>query len=85
MLDRLYAGAGGPAQTATFPQLDPTTWNGMDLGYKRRDDGFNFEFQGESREGTLIGQYKSSGVRPHFTKRAAYFGLERALQQAMLT
>jgi hypothetical protein len=23
-------------------------------------------------------------VRPHFSKRAAYFGLERALQQAMM-
>jgi hypothetical protein len=24
-------------------------------------------------------------VRPHFAKRAAYFGLDRALQQAMMT
>jgi pilus assembly protein CpaF len=58
---------------------------GMEGEVITTQDLFNFEFQGESREGTLIGQYKSSGVRPHFTKRAAYFGLERALQQAMLT
>jgi pilus assembly protein CpaF len=58
---------------------------GMEGEVVTTQDLFNFEFQGESREGTLIGQYKSSGVRPHFTKRAAYFGLERALQQAMMT
>jgi pilus assembly protein CpaF len=58
---------------------------GMEGEVITTQDLFSFEFQGESREGTLIGQYKSTGVRPHFTKRAAYFGLERALQQAMLT
>jgi pilus assembly protein CpaF len=58
---------------------------GMEGEVITTQDLFTFEFQGESREGTLIGQYKSSGVRPHFTKRAAYFGLERALQQAMMT
>ncbi|HEX5078633.1 MAG TPA: CpaF family protein [Geminicoccaceae bacterium] len=58
---------------------------GMEGEVITTQDLFSFEFQGESREGTLIGQYKSSGVRPHFTKRAAYFGLERALQQAMMT
>ena len=31
-----------------------------------------------------MGMYKSSGVRPHFIKRAAYFGLDRPLQQAMM-
>jgi pilus assembly protein CpaF len=58
---------------------------GMEGEVITTQDLFCFEFEGESREGTLIGQYKSSGVRPHFTKRAAYFGLERALQQAMMT
>jgi pilus assembly protein CpaF len=58
---------------------------GMEGEVITTQDLFSFDFQGESREGTLIGQYKSSGVRPHFTKRAAYFGLERALQQAMMT
>jgi pilus assembly protein CpaF len=58
---------------------------GMEGEVVTTQDLFTFEFQGESRDGTLIGQYKSSGVRPHFTKRAAYFGLERALQQAMMS
>jgi pilus assembly protein CpaF len=58
---------------------------GMEGEVITTQDLFTFEFQGENRDGTLIGQFKSSGVRPHFTKRAAYFGLERALQQAMMT
>jgi pilus assembly protein CpaF len=57
---------------------------GMEGEVVTTQDLFTFEFQGENRDGTLIGQFKSSGVRPHFTKRAAYFGLERALQQAMM-
>ena len=40
-----YAGAGSSTQTATFPRLDPNTWNSLDEGYKRRDDGFSFEWQ----------------------------------------
>ena len=47
-------------------------------------DLFSYEYEGENRDGTLKGQYKSSGVRPHFTKRAAYYGLDRPLQQAMM-
>jgi pilus assembly protein CpaF len=58
---------------------------GMEGEVITTQDLFTFDFQGENRDGTLIGQFKSSGVRPHFTKRAAYFGLDRALQQAMLT
>lgn len=57
---------------------------GMEGEVVTTQDLFNFDYQGENRDGTLIGQYKSSGVRPHFSKRAAYFGLERALQQAMM-
>src|ERR687891_2028275 len=57
---------------------------GMEGEVITTQDLFTFEFQGESREGTLIGHFKSSGVRPHFSKRAAYFGLDRALQQAMM-
>jgi hypothetical protein len=43
-----YTGAGSNAHRATFPQLDPNTWNTLDSGYKRRDDGGFFEFQGVS-------------------------------------
>lgn len=41
-----YAGAGGSSNTATFPQLTPSTWNSLDIAYKRRDDGGTFEWQG---------------------------------------
>ncbi|APV50608.1 hypothetical protein BWI17_13465 [Betaproteobacteria bacterium GR16-43] len=40
-----YAGAGSTVQTATFPRVDPAAWNSLDEGYKRRDDGFSFEWQ----------------------------------------
>ena len=44
-----YAGAGSTANTASgFPLLDSATWNTVDAGYKRRDDGGYFEFQGAS-------------------------------------
>lgn len=46
-------------------------------------DLYNFEYQGENRDGTLLGSFRSSQVRPYFAKRAAYFGLERALLAAM--
>jgi pilus assembly protein CpaF len=42
-------------------------------------DLFTFEFQGEDERGKLRGNFRSSGVRPHFTPRAEYFGLGQAL------
>ncbi|NJO36387.1 MAG: CpaF family protein [Rhizobiales bacterium] len=58
---------------------------GMEGDVITTQDLFTFEYEGENRDGTLKGQYKSSGVRPHFIKRAAYFGLDRPLQQAMMS
>jgi pilus assembly protein CpaF len=58
---------------------------GMEGEVVTTQDLFTFEYQGENRDGTLLGQFNSTGVRPHFSKRAAYFGLDRALQQAMMT
>jgi MtrB/PioB family decaheme-associated outer membrane protein len=40
-----YNGAGTATQRTTFPRLDPSTWNPLELGYKRRDDGVMFEYQ----------------------------------------
>jgi len=57
---------------------------GMEGDIVTTQDLFTYEYEGENRDGTLKGQYKSSGVRPHFIKRAAYFGLDRPLQQAMM-
>ncbi len=44
---------------------------------------FTYEFQGEGKDGLLLGSYKSSGLRPHFTPKAAYFSLDKPLLEAM--
>lgn len=46
-------------------------------------DLYTFVFQGEDENGRLIGEFKSTGLRPNFCKQAAYFGLEKALLDAM--
>jgi MtrB/PioB family decaheme-associated outer membrane protein len=40
-----YAGIGTPVITATFPNLNPATWNGFDHSYRRRDWGGMAEWQ----------------------------------------
>jgi len=44
---------------------------------------FTFEFEGEGSDGKLTGRFKPSGLRPHFAVKAAYFGLERPLMEAL--
>jgi pilus assembly protein CpaF len=44
---------------------------------------FAFHFEGEQPDGRLKGRFESSGLRPHFTQRAEYYGLDRALLEAM--
>ncbi len=44
---------------------------------------FTFEFEGEGADGKLRGSFRSSGLRPAFLQRAEYFGLGRALLEAM--
>lgn len=56
---------------------------GMEGDVITTQDLFKYEFTGEDADGKLIGEFKSSGVRPHFLPRAAYFGLERALLEVM--
>jgi pilus assembly protein CpaF len=46
-------------------------------------DLFHFEFQGEDEKGRLVGEFKSTGLRPHFIQTAAYYGLDKALLEAM--
>jgi MtrB/PioB family decaheme-associated outer membrane protein len=41
-----FAGAGSDFLSATFPQPDPSTWNPVNIGYKRTDNGGFFEWQG---------------------------------------
>lgn len=56
---------------------------GMEGDIITTQDLFTFEFTGEDRTGRLIGTYKSLGLRPHFLPRAKYFGLDRALMEAV--
>lgn len=46
-------------------------------------DLYHYEYQGEDDHGVLIGDFVSTGLRPHFTQRAAYFGLEQALLETI--
>ncbi len=44
---------------------------------------FTYQFQGETGEGKLRGTFQSTGIRPAFLPRAEYFGLDRALIEAI--
>jgi len=46
-------------------------------------DLFTYEFKGETADGKLSGAFKSSGLRPHFLPRAAYYGLDKVLMETM--
>jgi pilus assembly protein CpaF len=46
-------------------------------------DLFTFEFTGEDERGRLKGNFRSAGVRPHFTPRAEYYGLGQALLEVV--
>ncbi len=56
---------------------------GMEEDVITMQDLFWYEYQGEDKGGRLIGDFKSSGLRPHFAPRAAYFGLDKMLIGAM--
>ncbi len=44
---------------------------------------FSYKFEGEGADGKLRGSFESSGLRPHFTPRAEYYGLDRLLLEAL--
>lgn len=56
---------------------------GMEGDVVTTQDLFTFEFEGEDAEGNLFGRFKSTGLRPAFSDRAKYFGLDKALLEAM--
>ena len=56
---------------------------GMEGDVITMQDLFSYEYESEDEDGKLIGTYKSHGIRPHFAPKAAYFGLERALLEAI--
>ncbi|MDV7340373.1 CpaF family protein [Terasakiella sp. A23] len=56
---------------------------GMEGEIITTQDLFKYEFDGEDANGKLTGRYVSTGLRPVFMDRAEYFGLGRALMEAM--
>lgn len=46
-------------------------------------DLYHYEYQGEDEHGMLIGNFASTGLRPNFTPRAGYYGLEQALLETI--
>ncbi|WP_448206885.1 CpaF family protein [Azospirillum sp. sgz302134] len=56
---------------------------GMEGDVITMQDLFTFDFKGERPDGRLYGEFKSAGIRPHFLPKAAYFGLDKALLEAM--
>ena len=56
---------------------------GMEGDIITMQDLFSFEYTGEGADGKLQGIFKSHGIRPHFAEKASYFGLERALLEAV--
>ena len=60
-----------------------TEVTGMEGDVIITQDLFTFAFEGVAADGSLIGNFKSAGLRPHFTAKAEYFGLERTLLEAV--
>ncbi len=56
---------------------------GMEGDVITTQDLFTYRYDGEHDDGTLKGDFVSGGLRPHFTPRAEYFGLHRALVSAI--
>jgi pilus assembly protein CpaF len=56
---------------------------GMEGDVITTQDLFTYQFEGELPDGRLKGNFASSGLRPHFTPRAEYFALDKALLEAI--
>jgi pilus assembly protein CpaF len=44
---------------------------------------FQFKAHASAEDGSVVGQFVGSGLRPHFAPRAAYFGLADLLAEAI--
>ncbi len=61
-----------------------TEITGMEGDVVTTQDLFTYEFVGEDESGKLIGEFKKHGIRPSFTARAQYYGLDKKLLEATL-
>jgi pilus assembly protein CpaF len=56
---------------------------GMEGDIITTHDLFTYKFQSEGADGTLHGAFASAGIRPAFVPRAAYYGLDKPLLEAI--
>ncbi|MFQ5534736.1 MAG: CpaF family protein [Sphingomonadales bacterium] len=63
--------------------LQVTEVVGMEGDIITTQDLFVYKFEGEDQDGNLLGRFQSTGVRPHFTEKAQYYGLDRALMEVI--
>lgn len=56
---------------------------GMEGEVITMQDLFTYQFRGEGEDGKIVGDFVCTGVRPHFLGRAAYYGLDKELMEAM--
>jgi pilus assembly protein CpaF len=61
-----------------------TEITGMEGEIITLQDLFSYEFVGESEDGKLLGEFVKHGIRPAFTSRAQYYGLDKKLLEAAL-
>lgn len=60
-----------------------TEITGMEGDVVTTQDLFKFRFEGEDSDGSLVGRFDCTRLRPHFLPRAEYFGLGTRLLEAM--
>jgi len=60
-----------------------TEITGMEGDVVTMQDLFICEVTGEAPDGKLLVEFKNSGLRPHCLPKAAYFGLDKQLMEAM--
>lgn len=58
---------------------------GMEGDVITMQDLFTFQYRGEDENGKIVGDFVCTGVRPNFLSRAAYYGLDKDLMEAMNT
>jgi pilus assembly protein CpaF len=56
---------------------------GMEGDIVTTQELFRYKYEGEDRNGKLLGTFEPAGVRPHFAEKASYYGLEKPLLDAM--
>ncbi len=56
---------------------------GMEGDVVTTQDLYTYKFETEDADGNLVGSFASAGIKPKFSERAAYFGLEDILMECL--